>query len=473
VKEDQIVADIKTKQKRNAREQKDIWDIMQSVGGIATALVVALIGVTGSILVNKNQDNANRAHLYTELMTKREESENAVRKDMFTQILSSFLGPDAISSEQCDCEQVDNLLLNLDLISRNFHELMDMKPLFRYVLVCIFRQTSGLPGLESRGKEGARHAGTDANGNPEGRASSTENAPYRTKAEDCVAHLYPEFRRHIRREYKSKQPSVFNSRDFSECYPPDFRDYLESYEPKRQCGAVVVDSKADWSHFKRQLRTRDMDELFRIAERIAKKQVESLMGVAKKVRLRVNLENTCQDIRPIEEVVEPCRRDPQRKEFEKEFELVLESHKPRKFHISVNRSYPKWKHVYVKVKAFLSEEEMQRDLSCVTNNKRQSKPLFPECKNFIEEEFWVSKFDFPLNENSFLFGQERFAVVLEDIEEDPSKSDDVEGSSSEPQYANLLFLYFPATYAGVKEKSFYQQRLMDTLMEGGGPLRGL
>jgi len=462
------VADIKTNQKRNAREQKDIWDIMQSVGGIATALVVALIGVTGSILINKNQDNANRAHLYTELMTKREESENAVRKDMFTQILSSFLGPDAISSEQCDCEQVDNLLLNLDLISRNFHELMDMKPLFRYVLVCIFRQTSELPDLESQKKESARHAGTDFKENAEGRASSTENAPAKTKPEDCVAHLYPEFRRHIRREYKSKQPNTFNSEEFNECYPDDFSDYLESYEPKRQCGAIVVDSKADWRQFKRQLRTRDMDELFRIAERITKKQVESLMGVAKKARLNFNLTETCKDMRPTEDVVEDCSIfDPQRAEFQ----LVLESHKPRKFHISVNRSYPKWKHVYVKVRAFLSEEELERDLNCVTNNKWQREQFFAEqkmgsfaeCKRFIEEEFWVSKFDFPLTENSFLFGQERFAVVLDDIEE----------SSSKPQYANLLFLYFPATYAGVKEKSFYQQRLMDTLMEGGGPLRGL
>jgi hypothetical protein len=58
-------------------------------------------------------------------MSRREESESALRKDMFVSIIQSFLRPGASS--------LDERVLNLELLSYNFHESLNLKPLFVYL----------------------------------------------------------------------------------------------------------------------------------------------------------------------------------------------------------------------------------------------------------------------------------------------------------------------------------------------------
>ena len=55
-------------------------------------------------------------------MSRREESESALRKDMFVSIISSFVNPrdTALSSD----------VLNLEMLAYNFHESLNLKPLF-------------------------------------------------------------------------------------------------------------------------------------------------------------------------------------------------------------------------------------------------------------------------------------------------------------------------------------------------------
>ena len=65
------------------------------------------------------------ARLYSELTSRREESESALRKDMFTSIITSFLGAGPQTLEQ--------KLLNLELLIYNFHESLNLKPLFLHL----------------------------------------------------------------------------------------------------------------------------------------------------------------------------------------------------------------------------------------------------------------------------------------------------------------------------------------------------
>ena len=120
--------------------KRDPWDkaaiVLQPVGGLLTAVAVALLGfITTSYLRQKEQnDSAQRerlqradtnARLYTELFSRREESESALRKDMFTSIINSFLGAGPQTLEQ--------RLLNLELLVYNFHESLNLKPLFFHI----------------------------------------------------------------------------------------------------------------------------------------------------------------------------------------------------------------------------------------------------------------------------------------------------------------------------------------------------
>jgi len=109
-----------------ADKQRDAWDkaaiILQSLGGFVTAAVVAMLGIVGSGYLNEKQKIDTNVRLYTELMSKREEAESALRKDMFTSIIETFLKPQAPS--------LDVRVLNLELLAYNFHESLNLKPLF-------------------------------------------------------------------------------------------------------------------------------------------------------------------------------------------------------------------------------------------------------------------------------------------------------------------------------------------------------
>ncbi len=109
-------------------KKKDIWDkaaiIMEPVGGLITAITIAMVSYYASDYINRNQENEAKTRLYTELMSKREESEAALRKDMFSSIINSLLRGDVTMDEK---------ILQLELLAYNFHESLNLTPLFTYL----------------------------------------------------------------------------------------------------------------------------------------------------------------------------------------------------------------------------------------------------------------------------------------------------------------------------------------------------
>jgi hypothetical protein len=105
---------------------KDRWDklqvILQPVGGLLTAAAIALFGFITNKQLDQRQAIETNTRLYSELMSRREESESALRKDMFVSIITSFLTPAATD--------LSGDVLNLELLVYNFHESLNLKPLF-------------------------------------------------------------------------------------------------------------------------------------------------------------------------------------------------------------------------------------------------------------------------------------------------------------------------------------------------------
>lgn len=110
------------------KSDKDFWDkaeiILHPVGGLITAITIAIVSYFASDYINKNQENEAKTRLYTELMSKREESESALRKDMFTSIIGTILR---------DSATMDEKILQLELLAYNFHESLNLTPLFSYL----------------------------------------------------------------------------------------------------------------------------------------------------------------------------------------------------------------------------------------------------------------------------------------------------------------------------------------------------
>jgi hypothetical protein len=120
------------------QRQKDRWDRLQIVlsplGGLLTALAVASLGIIGSRTVERQQASADRLRLYSELMTRREESEATLRKEMFQSIIGSFFDVQTSS--------LDTKLLKMELLAQNFHEALDLTPLFKHIRREIERSSS-------------------------------------------------------------------------------------------------------------------------------------------------------------------------------------------------------------------------------------------------------------------------------------------------------------------------------------------
>jgi len=123
------MADVEVKapeERIESHRRKDNWDKMQimlaPLGGALTALAIAMFGFITSSKLDRRQAVETNVRLYSELMSRREESESALRKDMLVSIISSFL-----NSYKND---LNNDVLSLELLAYNFHESLNLKPLF-------------------------------------------------------------------------------------------------------------------------------------------------------------------------------------------------------------------------------------------------------------------------------------------------------------------------------------------------------
>jgi hypothetical protein len=96
--------------------KRDIWEkmgiVLQSSGGLITAVTVALIGFIGSNYLKqrdfretqereRKQITDTNTRVWVELMSKREEAESALRKDMFVSIIQSFLSRFRLLTNGC------------------------------------------------------------------------------------------------------------------------------------------------------------------------------------------------------------------------------------------------------------------------------------------------------------------------------------------------------------------------------------
>jgi len=126
-------------------KEKDFWDkaaiVLQPVGGLLAALAVAGLGFFGSQFIERRQSEETRARFTSELISKREEADSALRKDMFVSIIQSFLRADSTS--------IDDRLLKLELLAYNFHESLNLKPLF-FQLEREAVKSGGAKGFELR-----------------------------------------------------------------------------------------------------------------------------------------------------------------------------------------------------------------------------------------------------------------------------------------------------------------------------------
>lgn len=424
-----------TESNKLPERKKDGWYKAEVLSKFLTAVLVVIITILGNNYLQKKQKSENDLSLYTQLLSNKERSENELRKDMFVQILNSFLETkkDEKLSEEKTLTKIRKMRLNLELLSRNFHESLDMKPLFKHLLMKIIRPHVALIDLLKELKK------CDPN----------------TNDNECNTENIKKFNQEARRLTNNEIEKVDTKKnsDYSNNII-NINKLLKNYD-------------------------RELDLLVDAAKRVTRKQRDILEDVSGEMRLTVNLTGNdagkiCKEYTPLDWLPEngECKKEKDKsvsKEsvnydnsstvegVENSGTLWFTNSKGKKdpdserfFSMRVRYIYPPWKQAYVEI------------LTCpIEKNKKMTEAI---CERKCTENpkinkkasFWLEYFDFPLVDNTYLNGKQRYSVILDGFEEDEHGND---------KKANITLLYYPSSYSGLKEKSFYNTQLMRSLLK--------
>lgn len=100
------------------------------VKAVAMPLVALIVGAAFNYSLTKSQARDSDMRLYTEMMGRREQADSDLRKDMFKAVLEKFMSN---SDKLQGKEKLDQQILELELLAYNFHESLDIGPLFKSI----------------------------------------------------------------------------------------------------------------------------------------------------------------------------------------------------------------------------------------------------------------------------------------------------------------------------------------------------
>ena len=160
-------------------KERSRWDyvelFLRPVSSFLTAITVALIGWFGQgVLVDRAEkdkeiaiegqrqetirnETAQNYRLYTELLSKREDADSALRRDMFTTILEKFFQLNTGAYGKAD---MSNRLLKLEMLALNFGESLSLSPLFIALdhVIDSFSYTSEAPDIDRQDDRDRLHS---------------------------------------------------------------------------------------------------------------------------------------------------------------------------------------------------------------------------------------------------------------------------------------------------------------------------
>jgi hypothetical protein len=123
------------------KDRSTFWLDVGKVFGMPLAALI--LGFYFNYTLSKSQARDSDMRLYTEMMGRREQADSDLRKDMFTAVLDKFMSNDSKNMKESD--KLDQQILELELLAYNFHESLDIGPLFKR----IHRQVLGFNGPEA------------------------------------------------------------------------------------------------------------------------------------------------------------------------------------------------------------------------------------------------------------------------------------------------------------------------------------
>ncbi len=102
------------------QEKKEVIEVVTKIVTAASALIA---GIAIPVVLNYNEGKNRQSQLYVQVMSQREQSDSALRERMFNALITSYFGKE-VSTDP------DKQIMFLNLLTLNFQEFFDAKPLF-------------------------------------------------------------------------------------------------------------------------------------------------------------------------------------------------------------------------------------------------------------------------------------------------------------------------------------------------------
>ena len=136
------------KKVENDKKDKDSWDKLSALAKFLGAIAAILGSVLIPYHLHSNAEENRKAQMYAQIMTEREQADTSLRSEMFKTLLANYLGkftgeketkemdskPPLVSEQETDETKNENILYNkimfLSLLTKNFQEYFNVKPLF-------------------------------------------------------------------------------------------------------------------------------------------------------------------------------------------------------------------------------------------------------------------------------------------------------------------------------------------------------
>jgi len=122
----------KREEKEAKDRERDLWEKVESFAKIVAAVAVSVGSIAIPYIIGKTSEQSRRAQVYMQVMSEREKADTAIRQEMFKTLLADYLGRFENNATENE-ESFRKRIMFLDLLTLNFQEYLNARPLFEDV----------------------------------------------------------------------------------------------------------------------------------------------------------------------------------------------------------------------------------------------------------------------------------------------------------------------------------------------------
>jgi hypothetical protein len=124
----------------NGQEPTHVWGKLEAIGKFLAGISAVVGAVLIPVLLNSYTEKNRQAEMFVRTMTEREKSDTDIRQSMFQSLLTGYLGAIKEDFVRADEDSFRRRIVFLELLTINFQEFFNAKPLFEDVFAGLERK---------------------------------------------------------------------------------------------------------------------------------------------------------------------------------------------------------------------------------------------------------------------------------------------------------------------------------------------